>query len=109
MHDQLGDHRIVVHRDFAAVVDAGIDTDMARIFLRRRNLTRRPVDGRKPRNGSSALIRHSIAQPSIFTSAWVSGSFLAVGHANHLLDQVESGDQFGDRVFDLQRVFISRK
>ena len=23
----------------------------------------RPVDGRKPRNGSSALIRHSIAQP----------------------------------------------
>ena len=60
------------------------------------------MEGRKPRNGSSALIRHSMAQPLILTSAWASGSFLAVGNADHLPRQIQAGDQFGDRVLDLQ-------
>ena len=34
MNDQLGDHRVVVHRDFATFVNTGIDTHLARYFLR---------------------------------------------------------------------------
>ena len=47
-------------------------------------------------------MRHSIAQPSRRTSAWREGERLAGGDADHLLDQVEPGDAFGDRVLDLQ-------
>jgi hypothetical protein len=34
-------------------------------------------------------------------SSWRIGSFLA-GHADHLLDQVDAGDQLGHRMLDLQ-------
>jgi hypothetical protein len=34
---------------------------------------------------------------------------LAVGDPELLLDQVQAGDQLGDRVLDLERVFISKK
>ena len=38
------------------------------------NLTTRPEEGRKLRNGSSALIRHSIAQPLRRTSCCAKGN-----------------------------------
>jgi hypothetical protein len=82
VHDQLGDHRVVVHRDLAALVHTGVDAHATAFghgpeFHPRAaaGTTRRPVDGRKPRNGSSALMRHSIAQPSRLTSSCVKGSF----------------------------------
>jgi hypothetical protein len=31
------------------------------------------------------------------------------GDADHLLDEIDAGDEFRHRVLDLQRVFISRK
>ena len=34
----------------------------------------RPGDGWKSRSGSSALMRHSMAWPRIFTSSWVNPS-----------------------------------
>jgi hypothetical protein len=37
------------------------------------------------------------------------GQRFAGGDTDHLLDQVEAGDALGDRVLDLERVFISRK
>ena len=64
--------------------------------------TSRPIEGRKPRNGSSALMRHSIAQPLQLDVLLREGQLLAGGDADHLLDQVEAGDQLGDRVLDLQ-------
>ena len=35
VHDQLGDHRVVVHRDLAAFVDAGVDTHPFELGRRR--------------------------------------------------------------------------
>ena len=55
--DQLGDHRIVVDRDFAALIDAGVvaHRDAAVVpSAGGRYFTRRPVEGRKLRVGSSA-------------------------------------------------------
>ena len=47
-------------------------------------------------------MRHSTAQPLSFTSACLNGELLAGGDADHLLDQVDAGDQLGDRMLDLQ-------
>ena len=33
VHDQLGDHRVIKHRDFAALVDAGIDPDATEMII----------------------------------------------------------------------------
>ncbi len=43
---ELGDHRIVEHRDFAALVDAGVVADSVGIFgnFRRWAITREPPD-----------------------------------------------------------------
>ena len=112
VHDQLGDHRVVVHRDLAAFVDPGVHPHAA-LFGHRPlppaswcaaagNATSRPVEGRKLRCGSSALMRHSMAQPLRCTSACVERQLLARGDADHQLDEVEPGDALGDRVLDLQ-------
>jgi hypothetical protein len=60
------------------------------------------VEGRKPRNGSSALMRHSIDQPLMLDVFLAERQLLAVGDADHLLDEVQPGDELGDRVLDLQ-------
>ena len=52
MRDQLGDHRIVERRDLAALFDAGIDAQA--LAFGNCSATSLPVDGRKPRSGSSA-------------------------------------------------------
>jgi hypothetical protein len=49
---------------------------------------------------SSALMRHSIAWPRIWTSPGVR-QFLAGGDGQLRLDQIDAGDQFGDRMLDL--------
>ena len=112
VHDQLGDHRVVVHRDLAAFGDAGVHAHAAGRVHRRRPRTasaaaagtHQPArcDGRKLRNGSSALMRHSMAQPSRRTSRLRERQLLAGGDADHQLDQVEPGDALGHRVLDLQ-------
>ena len=51
MRDQLGDHRIVERRDLVARLDAAVD---AQAFAGNRSAISLPVDGRKPRSGSSA-------------------------------------------------------
>ena len=52
MRDDLGDHRIVIGRDLAAGLDPGIDPDA--VALENSSAASFPVDGRKPRSGSSA-------------------------------------------------------
>ena len=46
-------------------------------------------------------MRHSIAAPRCTMSSCVERQRLARGDANLLLDQVDAGDHFGDRMLDL--------
>ena len=59
-----------------------------------------PGAGRKPRPGSSPLMRNSKEWPR--SRRVVVAELLAVGDAEHLADQVDAGDLLGDRVLDLQ-------
>ena len=59
-----------------------------------------PGAGRKPRPGSSPLMRNSKEWPR--SCGVVVAELLAVGDAEHLADQVDAGDLFGDRVLDLE-------
>ena len=47
-------------------------------------------------------MRASIAQPSSRTSCLAQPQLLAGGDADHLLDQIEAGDELGHRMLDLQ-------
>ena len=111
--DQLGDHRVVVHRDLAAFVDAGVDAHAGvpgavgapatSVCAGGWNVTSRPVVGRKPRNGSSALMRHSIAQPlARDRRACVNGSFSPA--ATRIICSTRSSPviALGHRMLDLQ-------
>ena len=71
--------------------------------------TRRPVEGRKLRKGSSALMRHSMAQPSRLTSPWVSGSFSPA--ATRIISSTRSSPVMHSVTgcSTWRRVFISRK
>ena len=60
----------------------------------------RPGEGTKV-YGSSALMRHSIAWPRLTMSRWRNGKLLPRRDADLLLDDVDAGDELGDRVLDL--------
>jgi hypothetical protein len=102
VHDQLGDHRVVEHRDLAAVVNAGIDALVVGGLLRRLELDQAAGGGQEAAervfgvdpafHGPAVDLHVGLGERQLF----------AVGDADHLLDQVEAGDQFGDRVFHLQ-------
>ena len=47
-------------------------------------------------------MRDSTAEPVSFTSACLMRERLAGGDADHLLDQIDAGDEFGHRMLDLQ-------
>ncbi len=112
VHDQLGDHRVVVHRDLAALVDAGVDAHAAaarasaagRLHrLRRRLVAHQPAGGRQEvaervLGVDAALDRPAVALHVVLRER----QLLAGGHADHQLDQVEPGDALGDRVLHLQ-------
>ena len=60
-----------------------------------------PGVGRKLLSGSSALMRHSIAQPRTHDVFLLERQRLAGGDADLRLDQVDAGDHFRDRMLDL--------
>ena len=47
-------------------------------------------------------MRLSTAQPVSLTSLLLERQLLAGGDADHLLDQIDAGDQLGHRMLDLQ-------
>ena len=98
--DQLADQRVVVGRDAVADLDVRVPADAAG-RRGRAGAVIRPGEGRKSLSGSSALIRHSKAWPRVAMSSWRERQRLAGGDADLLLDQVDAGDQLGDRVLDL--------
>ena len=99
--DQLGDHRVVVNRDFGAFADSGVDPDG--FALLRRDVAHQPAD-----RGQEAAQRIFGVDPAFHRPAGQSHvflaerQFLAGGDADHLLDQIEAGDLFGYRMLDLQ-------
>lgn len=65
------------------------------------NSSRRPGLGVKLLNGSSALIRHSIACPQELDVLLADAQPFARGDPDLLFDQVEAGHRLGYRVLDL--------
>ena len=61
-----------------------------------------PVSGTKPASGSSARMRHSMAWPCRAISPWAAERLARGRRAICSRDQVEPGDHFGHRMFDLQ-------
>ena len=61
----------------------------------------RPGQGWKLLNGSSALMRHSMAWLVKLNVLLVVAEFFAGGDADLFLDDVDAGDFLGDRMLDL--------
>ena len=110
MHDELGNHRVVVHGDFTAVVDAGIHTHAAQMLGvglphgllgrrkanqaagRRQEVAERVFGVDTALDGPAVALYICLGESQLFTR----------GHTNHLLDQIQAGDALGDRVLDLK-------
>ena len=100
MRDHLGDHRIVVRRDLAARLDAGVDPDAVALeeFQRgelagRRQEAALGILGIEPRLDRVAAQRHVVLRQR---------QRLAGGDAKLPFDQIVPGDALGDRMLDLQ-------
>src|SRR5690606_32825016 len=112
--DQLGDHGVIEDGYLAAVIDAVIDAhtvDSAAAVCRAviapaRN--GRTIACEPPRRGQEAAIGIFCIHPVLDRPAvdldivLLHGERFARGDADHLLDEIYSGDRLGHRVFDLQ-------
>ena len=98
--DDLGQHGIVIRRDFGARFDPGFDARFARA---RRLASERPALGLKSLAGVfgvNANLHGAAARRWLRT--WSSGVSLARGLAHHPLHEVDAGDFLGDAVLHLQ-------
>ncbi len=105
MRDELGDHRIVMDRDFAAFLHAGIVADGDTVLARfgRRAVLHQPANGRQEVAervlGIDARFHRPSRQRDVFLR---DRKLLAGGNPDHLLDEVDAGDELSDGMFDLQ-------
>ena len=99
-HHELADEVVVVLGDGVALFVAGVPTHPRTPGTRRRVIV--PGEGRNPRDGSSALMRHSIEWPSSLHRLLGEGQGLAVRDAELLGDEVEARHHLGHAVLDLQ-------
>ena len=111
VHDELGDHRVIVHGDLAALVDAGIDAYAATRRHRLRGfhvLRRRPVLHQAAGRGQEVAERifgvdAALDRPTFALDVLLLERELLAGcDADHLLHEVEPGDALGDRMLHLQ-------
>ena len=105
MGAELGDHRIVVDRDLAALEDTRIVAhgDAIGHLLRRRTIFHQPA--RRGQEVAVGIFRIDAAFDGPALQLYVrlpDLQLFAGGHADHLLHEVDAGDQFGDGVFHLQ-------
>ena len=105
MGDELGDHRIVIDRDFAALVDAGVVADRDPVLMA---FGGRPV-GHQPSGRGQEVARRIFGIDAAFDRpapelhiALPNAEDLAGGDPDHLLDEIDAGDEFGHRMLDLQ-------
>src|SRR5262249_3537550 len=102
---EVGDNGMVVERNFAALVDAGVDAHgyAACAALRRRPVAHQTADRRQEVAGRILGIDAGLDRPAReLDVALPEFELLARRHADHLLDQVDAGHQLGDGMFDLQ-------
>ena len=103
--DQLGDHGIIEHRDFAAFVDAGIVAHRNAVAGR---LLRWPVAHETPDRGQKTAIGifsvdAALDRPTLqLHIGLLEGQLFAGGDPDHQLDQIEACDHLGDGMLDLQ-------
>src|SRR4051812_36279993 len=112
MGHKLGNHRIVVERNLIAFSNPGVIAYRNAAFapLRRRSIARKP-----PGRGQEIAIGifgidAGFERPALERDiALLEPERLAGRHADHLLDQIDAGDELGDRVLDLQpRVHLEK-
>ncbi len=100
--DQLRDHRVVVHRHFAALVHARVDANLPGNLGRRHELDD-PAGGRQEVAERILGVDPAFDRPAVAAHVLLrQGQPLAGRDADHQLDQIEAGDRLGDRVLDLQ-------
>ena len=111
MHDELGDHRVVEHRNLATLVNAGVDTHATALGDRHsgfHGLRRRQVAHQPARGGQEAAERvfgvdAALDGPALARNLVLGkGQRLASGHADHHLHEIDARDALGNRVFHLQ-------
>ena len=99
--DELGDHRVVEHRDLAALVDAGVDAHA--VDRRGRAVAHEPAGGGEELAEGVLGVDAGLHGPAVEAHLLLrQRQALAGGDAQHQLDQVEAGDELGDGVLDLQ-------
>ena len=103
---QLCNHRVIEHRDLAALKHAGIIAHHA--AARRRPFNGRAVpgqaaDGRQKTAVGIFGIQARFHGPAIdFQIGLLERQLFSGGDPDHLFDQINAGDEFGYRVFHLQ-------
>ena len=101
MDDQLGDHRVVVHRDLATLVHPGVDAHA--VAFDRRQETHQAPGGRQEAAERVFCVDPALHRPADQRDVVLRHrQLLAGGDADHLLDQIDAGDVLGHRVLDLQ-------
>ncbi len=97
---QFGDHRVVVDGDLGAFIDPVIDPHAVAGW---RQITHQPAGRRQEAAcrilGINAGFDRPAVEPDILLGK---RQLFARGNAQHQLDEIEPGHQFGDRMLDLQ-------
>eukprot|EP00050_Salpingoeca_kvevrii_P020708 m.101869 g.101869 ORF g.101869 m.101869 type:complete len:422 (-) comp8978_c2_seq1:355-1620(-) len=102
--DELADHGIVVHADLAALDDASVDADAGEAGIGRRglNVSLKAAGGGEEEVGILG-VDAGLNGPAVDANVVLGdGEGLALGNADHLLDNVDAGDALGDGVLDLE-------
>ena len=105
VRDELGDHRIVVERDFAALGDAGVVAHRHAVVLAfgGRTIAHQASDRRRKIAIGILGIDAAFDRPAVeLDVALLERELLAGRDADHLLDEIDAGDELGHRVLDLQ-------
>ena len=103
---ELGDHRVVEHRDLVALAHAGVVADRIAAVASPScggSVADQPADRGQEAAVGVLGVDAALHRPAVDLQVLLGErQLLAGGRADHLLDQVDAGDQLGDRVLDLQ-------
>ena len=110
MHDELGDHRVVEHRNFTALLHAGVYTHTEKLLgvtLEHRGLGRMEAHqaSRRWQEITERIFRVDAAlnRPAIALHVFLlQGEWLTCCNTDHPLNQVQTRDALGHRMLHLQ-------